>query len=134
MKWLLDTNTCIGFLSARAPLVEERLRRARPSDVALCSIVKAELLFGARNSARTAENLARLATFFGPLRSLPFDDRAAEQAGLVRFALGSVGTPIGPNDLLIAAIALSRGLVLVTHNVKEFERVPGLRVEDWEAP
>ncbi len=133
MKYLLDTNTCIAYLTGRSSKVEERLKREAPADVALCSIVKSELLFGARKSAKVTENLARLEVFFGPFPSLPFDDHAADLAAHARAELEKAGTPIGPNDLLIAAIARSHGLVVVTRNVREFARVPGLHVEDWSA-
>jgi tRNA(fMet)-specific endonuclease VapC len=99
----------------------------------MCTIVKAELLFGARKSAKPERNLAALATFFTPFRCLPFDDAAADAYGLVRAELEQRGTPIGPNDLLIASIALSCGLRLVTSNAREFARVPGLAIEDWSA-
>jgi tRNA(fMet)-specific endonuclease VapC len=133
VTWLLDTNACIGFLSGRAQRVLARIREADPADLRLCSIVKAELLFGARKSARPSENLARLGAFFAPFQSLPLDDRAADHAGRIRAALQADGTPIGPNDLLIASIALAQDLTLVTHNLSEFGRVQGLRIEDWEA-
>jgi tRNA(fMet)-specific endonuclease VapC len=94
--------------------------------------VKAELLYGARHSQRVAENLNILARFFAPFVSLPFNDRCAEQYGQIRAGLVQAGTLIGPNDLLIAAIARAYELTLVTHNVEEFGRVNGLRLEDWE--
>jgi tRNA(fMet)-specific endonuclease VapC len=130
---LLDTNVCIRFLTGRSPAVVSRLRRLDARDVRLCSVVKAELLHGARKSARPAENLRLLAEFFAPFASLPFDDQSAERYGVVRAELERLGTPIGPNDLLIAAIALAHDAVLVTHDVDEFGRVPSLRLEDWES-
>jgi tRNA(fMet)-specific endonuclease VapC len=133
VTFLLDTNTCIAVLSARQPRVAERMRSYRPADLCLCSVVKAELSFGALKSARAAVNLSRLEVFFGLLVSLPFDDRAAEHAARVRLALERRGTPIGPNDLLIAATALAHGLTLVTHNTREFSRVDGLQIQDWES-
>ncbi len=131
MKVLLDTNTCIVYLTRRSSKVEEHLKQAVPADIALCSIVKSELLFGAHKSARSAENLARLEIFFRPFASLPFDDPAAEVAGQLRAELEKAGTPIGPNDLLIGAIALTRGLTVITRNTREFGRIPGLHLEDW---
>lgn len=131
MRFLLDTNTCIAYLTGRSGKVEERFKQTSPADTALCSIVKSELLFGARKSAKVAENLARLETFFRPFTSLPFDDHAAELAAHVRAELDKAGTPIGPNDLLIGSIALVHGLTLITHNTREFIRIAGLRVEDW---
>lgn len=109
-----------------------RLRRRRPSEVALSSIVKAELLAGARKSGRVEANLALLTEFFAPFVSLPFDDLAAEHFGILRADLERSGTPIGAYDLMIAATALAHDLVLVSHNTREFARVPGLRLEDWE--
>jgi tRNA(fMet)-specific endonuclease VapC len=78
-----------------------------------------------------AENLAKLEVFLSPFESLPFDDQAADWYGSIRAILRAQGTPIGPNDLMIAAIALSRGLALATRNAAEFARVPGLRVAHW---
>lgn len=96
-------------------------------------MVKAELLHGARRSSRVAENLRLLQRFFAPFPSLPFDDRCAEQYGLIRAELEREGRLIGPYDLMIAAIARTHDLVLVTHNAAEFARVAGLAIEDWEA-
>jgi tRNA(fMet)-specific endonuclease VapC len=97
----------------------------------LCSIVKAELLFGARASGRVAENLRSLAKLFEHFPSLPFDDEAATRYGELRAELRREGTPIGPNDMLIAAIALVHSAAIVTRNVREFERVPELEVVRW---
>ncbi|MBN2574117.1 MAG: type II toxin-antitoxin system VapC family toxin [Deltaproteobacteria bacterium] len=132
MAFLLDTNVCIGILTGRSPQAVERLRRLSPSDVRVASVVRAELLFGARNSSRVEGNLALLATFLAPFASVPFDDMAADYYGRIRADLHRAGEIIGPNDMLIAATALAHDLVLVTRNVKEFGRVPGLRWVDWE--
>ncbi len=94
--------------------------------------MKAELLFGARKSAKSAANLALLGRFFSTFESYPFDDQCAEHYGVIRAELARAGTPIGPNDLLIASVARTHDVTLVTHNVDEFIRVAGLRVEDWE--
>ena len=104
-----------------------------PSDIRLCSVVKAELLYGARKSARVSANLERLSQFFATLESLPFDDAAAEHYGLLRTHLESAGTPIGALDMMIAATALAAGATLVTRNQREFHRVAGLSVETWSA-
>jgi tRNA(fMet)-specific endonuclease VapC len=132
--FLLDTNACIRILNGSSPAVAARLQTTSPSEVRLCAVVKAELLYGARKSVRVDDNLRLLQRFFSPLVSLPFDDRCAEEAGLIRLDLERSGRPIGPNDLLIAATARVNDLVLVTHNRREFERIPGLRIDDWEAP
>jgi tRNA(fMet)-specific endonuclease VapC len=132
--FLLDTNVCIRILNGSSPPVAARLQATNPAEVRLCSVVKAELLYGARKSKRVDDNLRLLRRFFMPFVSLPFDDRCAEEAGLIRLDLVRSGRPIGPNDLLIAASARAHDLVLVTHNGREFGRIVGLRVEDWESP
>lgn len=130
--YLLDTNACIRILNDSSSRLVERLRGHRPSELRLCSVVKAELMFGARKSLDPARNLRVLNRFFEPLVSLPLDDVGAEAYGSIRFELERSGLPIGANDLLIAAIAVAHQAVLVTHNVREFARVPGLTLEDWE--
>ena len=131
MTFLLDTNICIAFLNHDDARVKERLRDLRPEDVELCSVVKAELLYGARKSARVAENLRRVESFCRIFASRPFDDGAAEHYAVLRLQLQRDGTPIGANDMLIAAIALAADCTLVTRNVREFARVAGLRVDSW---
>lgn len=132
--FLLDTNVCIGLLNQRQPDLIQKFQAQRPEEIALCSIVKSELLYGARHSRQVEANLRLLEKFFQPLPSLPFDDRCAAEAGLIRADLATQGTPIGPNDLLIAATARAYDVVLVTHNTREFARITGLRLVDWEAP
>ena len=132
MPFLLDTNICIGILTGRSPKAIEKLHQLAPTEVRICSAVRAELQFGARNSSRVEANLSLLETFLSPFTSVAFDDGAANYYGRIRADLHRAGKLIGPNDLLIAAMALANDLVLVTHNVKEFGRVPGLRWEDWE--
>ncbi len=128
----LDSNVCIHLLNERHPAIEQKIRSRSPSEIAVCSIVKAELLFGARNSQRIEANLQRLHLFFAPLVSLPFDDRCADEYGLIRADLATQGRLIGPNDMLIAAVARACNAVLVTHNTSEFCRIPGLMLDDWE--
>ena len=132
MKYLLDTNACIKYLTQRSPPIVARVRNTKPTDIALCSVVKSELLYGAYKSQRVEQNLQSLEKFFGPFQSLPFGDGAAAAAGEIRATLEQRGTPIGPNDLLIAATALANGLTLVTHNTEEFARIDGLSLDDWE--
>jgi tRNA(fMet)-specific endonuclease VapC len=131
--YLLDTNACIRILNGSSALLTERLRVVPRSSVRLSSVVKAELLYGARRSGRVAENVRLLERFFDTIASLPFDDRCAEEYGLLREELDRAGTPIGPNDLFIAATARAHNAILVTHNVREFARVADLRLEDWES-
>lgn len=128
---LLDTDICIHLLNAREPALVERFRAHSPAELALCSVVRAELLWGARNSQRVDENLERVRLFAGPLTSLAFNDDCAEHYAVIRVALSARGTPIGPNDTLIAAIALATNAVLVTRNQREFQRVENLPVESW---
>jgi tRNA(fMet)-specific endonuclease VapC len=132
MIYLLDTNVCIHLLNQRQPKVIDHFRQHNPASIALCSVVKAELFYGAQRSQRREANLQTLRTFFAPLASLTFDDAAAEHYGQIRADLLAQGQPIGPNDFLIAAIARAHDATLVTHNTAEFSRVPGLRLEDWE--
>lgn len=129
--FLLDTNTCIFFLNGSSEPVKENMKKHNPEQIVLCSVVKAELLFGAVKSAKANDNLQRLQTFFQPFRSFYFDDAAAEVYGRIRSALEKQGKAIGPNDLMIASIAASRRLTLVTNNVREFNRIENLEIEDW---
>ncbi len=130
--YLLDTNACIRILNGSSNTLVARLSRHTPQDIYLCAVVKAELLFGAHRSARPAENLRLLSRFFEPFISLPFDDRCADVYGRVHSDLERAGTPIGPNDLIIAATAVTYRLTLVTANTREFGRVIGLALENWE--
>jgi tRNA(fMet)-specific endonuclease VapC len=132
MIYLLDTNVCIHLLNEKHPTIQQRFRSYTPADIVLCSVVKAELLYGARRSKRMEANLQLLKAFFAPLQSLPFDDECAEHYGQIHADLLSLGKPIGPNDTLIAAIARAPDATLITHNTGEFSRVAGLRMEDWE--
>jgi tRNA(fMet)-specific endonuclease VapC len=132
VTYLLDTNVCIRFLNGLAPSVLQRLQALQPVEVVVCSVVKAELFYGAQRSRDPARSLAVQIRFLQPYHSLPFDDAAADIAGSLRAQLAEKGTPIGPYDLQIAAIALANRCTLVTHNVREFGRVPNLAIEDWE--
>jgi tRNA(fMet)-specific endonuclease VapC len=130
--YLLDTNVIVIYLNQRSLVLRERLEAKAPEDIAVCSAVKFELFYGAMRSGNPKRNLARQQEFLNLFVSLPLDDLAATKAGEIRANLAALGTPIGPYDLLIAAIAIVNNLTLVTHNTREFERVSELRVEDWE--
>ena len=132
MSYLLDSNVCIHLLNGRHPQLIERFHNHTQQEIVLCSMVKAELLRGALRSQRVELNLQRLNTFFEPLLSLSFDDHSAEHYARIGADLLQQGTPIGANDLVIAAIARAHDATLVTHNTGEFSRVAGLRLEDWE--
>ena len=132
MIYLLDTNTCIGYINRRSLSIYQHFLAVSADDVCICDIVKFELYYGAYKSSRTAENLQNLSDFFVDLISLSFDGKAAQICGQLRAKLQASGTPIGVYDLQIAAIALANSLILVTHNTREFSRIEGLRLEDWE--
>ena len=131
--YLLDSNVCIHLLNKKNTKIEQNFRSHSPEEIFLCSMVKAELLYGARHSQRVSSNLERLKLFFAPLQSMPFDDQCAEEYGLIRAILASQGYIIGPNDMIIAAIARANDATLITHNIREFSCVPNLKLEDWEA-
>jgi tRNA(fMet)-specific endonuclease VapC len=135
VKYLLDTNTCIHYLrhGADSPIAA-RLAGVPQGEVALCSVVVAELLYGALRSRDKAKNLADVRRFAAGFPSVPFGDLAAEEYATVKADLAARGMLIGPNDLLIAAIALVHRLTLLTHNTAEFRRVASLTLEDWLAP
>lgn len=130
MSYLLDTNVVIALLNGSRPIVGAKVRGQAVSDILLSSIVLHELRFGAFKSARQVANLARLDALRFPI--VPFDETDASEAGRIRAALHRLGTPIGPYDVLIAGQALARDLVLVTRNTREFSRIVGLKIEDWE--
>ncbi|GAB4296055.1 MAG: type II toxin-antitoxin system VapC family toxin [Oscillatoriaceae cyanobacterium] len=133
MPYLLDTNTCINYINRRNINVYHHLMALSPEDVYICDVVKFELYYGAYSSSRTTENLENLRKFFGDFISLPFNGEAAAICGRLRAQLKALGTPIGAYDLQIAAIALAHNMTLVTHNTREFSRVTGLALVDWEA-
>lgn len=132
MKYLLDTNTCIRHLNRRSETIVRMLASLPAEEIAVCSVVKAELFYGGRPSNQPERTLARQRMFLDRFVSLPFDDRAADAYGVIRAQLEAKGTPIGPNDLMIAAIAAANDLILVTNNTREFSRVPGLQIVDWQ--
>ena len=134
MIYLLDTNACIVYLNRRVSSVRQRLENLSPQDVAVCSIVKAELFYGAMKSNNPERSLAKQQEFLNQFVSLPFDDQAAMIYSRIRAQLEALGTPIGAYDMQIAAIAIANNLILVTHNTREFRRVLRLRFEDWELP
>ena len=129
MKFLLDSNAVIAILRGD-PGFLERLCRHQPQDFGVPAIVAHELFYGAYKAQRRAQNLARVEAL--QFEVVEFDREDARQAGEIRAQLAASGTPIGPYDVLIAGQALARGLTLVTHNTREFERIPGLTCEDWE--
>lgn len=132
MIYLLDTNTCIRFINGRAPNIRTRLMAVGDQAVVMSAIVKAEMYAGSAKSQTPERSREIQEEFFRRFVSLPFDDATARFYGDIRAHLEKQGTPIGGNDLLIAATALAHDLVLVTHNLREFGRIPDLKLEDWE--
>ncbi len=134
MIYLLDTNTCIGWLRNTEPKIIARIQQENPADLVLCSVVVGELVYGAERAGpiHHVANLNRVGQLRAQFVSLPFDDIAAEEYGKLRAYLAANGKLIGPNDLMIAAIALANRVTLITHNTSEFQRVPGLLLEDWQ--
>ncbi|WP_018465820.1 type II toxin-antitoxin system VapC family toxin [Calidithermus timidus] len=128
--YLLDTNAWIGYLKGRPAIVE---RVQREPKLAISTISLGELYYGARKSQRVEANLRRIDVLRSEVEVYEVNGMAAELYGLIRADLERQGSPIAPNDLWIAAIARANDAVLVSHNVGEFSRVVGLRLEDWEA-
>lgn len=130
MKFLPDTNAFIAVMK-QDPKIIDRVQKKSPADFGMSSIVRFELLYGAFKSERVEANVARVEAF--RFEVLEFDTEDAVEAGRIRALLAKQGTPIGPYDVMIAGQARARGLTLITHNTKEFSRVPGLSMEDWLA-
>ena len=120
MKYLLDTNICIQYLNKRSETIIEHLLQAGRNNVAICSVVKAELYLGAQKSEYIEKTLLKIESFISFLHSYSFDDIAAKEYGIIRATLEMSGNIIGPNDLMIASIAKANNLKLVTNNTKEF--------------
>lgn len=132
MMFLLDTNVCIRYLQGRLPAIRDAIHARQPQNMIICSVVRAELFYGAMKSQFPEETLLKQRNFIDRFPTLAFDDSAAIIFGRIRADLHRLGSPIGPYDLQIAAIALANNLTLVTHNNREFARVDGLRLVDWE--
>jgi len=131
MKYLLDTNICIYIVKRKPAEVFQRFNLFDPGDICISSITYAELQYGVHKSSNPTRNEQALIQFVTPLEILDFDYKAAREYGYVRSGLEKEGTPIGPLDTLIAAHCISLDLVLVTNNLKEFQRIPRLKIENW---
>jgi tRNA(fMet)-specific endonuclease VapC len=131
MVLLLDTDVCIHLIRERPPTILERFDEYAVGDIGISAITLAELEYGVSKSSKPAKNRQALDQFIAPLRVSDFDRAATAAYGKLRATLDRKGQMIGGMDLLIAAHALSLNVRLVTHNVREFARVPGLRVETW---
>ena len=133
MTYLLDTDICIYILKNRFVGLVKKLRRVGIENVGISAITVAELEYGVLNSDRSGESRTKLYEFMIPFAFIDFDLNAARHYGKIRKELQDLGQPIGPMDTMIAAIAMTNGTTLVTNNVKEFGKVPGLKTENWIA-
>lgn len=134
MRYLLDTNICIVIIRKKSPLVLQKLTQQTITDMFLSTLTVAELQYGVHKSADLVKNQQALDQFLIPFSLVDFDFQAAQEYGKIRAYLEGQGTPIGSIDLLLAAQAIAYNLIMVTNNVKEFSRVPGLQIEDWTKP
>lgn len=131
MKYMLDTNICIYLIKQQPREVIEKFQGIALGEIAISTVTVAEMMYGVRKSQYKEKNKAALQAFLAPLEMVAFDFAAAQQYGVVRAYLEKIGKPIGAYDLMIAAHALSLGVVLVTNNEQEFQRIPDLIVENW---
>ncbi len=131
MKYMLDTNICIYAIKNKPEKVFSRLQNKLPEELCLSAITLAELMHGVEKSAYPSKNYTALLKFISILTVLAFDDDAAQEYGKICAYLQKQGTPIGTMDMLIAGHARSLNLILVTNNVREFQRVPNLKIENW---
>jgi tRNA(fMet)-specific endonuclease VapC len=130
LKYMLDTNIVIYTIKNRPDQVRKVFKQ-HESQMCISAVTKGELVYGAERSSQPERNLADIEGLIARLEVAPFEDHASEHFGQLRAELYRIGKPIGPYDMMIAGHARSMGLILVTNNMKEFERVPGLRVENW---
>jgi tRNA(fMet)-specific endonuclease VapC len=131
MHYMLDTNVCIYIIKKKPAHVLKRFQRSRISDIGISSITLSELVYGSVKSSKPEQNHLALAQFAAPLEILSYDHSASQFYGHIRYHLEKRGTPVGALDMLIAAHALSAGCILVTNNEREFQRIPGLKIENW---
>jgi len=132
MKYSLDTNACIRAINRRSLAIRRKILSVPTRDIIVCSIVRGELAYGAAKSQTPGASAAKQQKFLKPYATLPFDDQAAQEYGRIRAHLTAAGTPIGAYDMQIAAIAVVHGLIVITHNTKEYNRIPWVEIEDWE--
>ncbi len=131
--YLLDTNICAYFMSRKYPSVTAKFREHEPSDLAISSIVAGELAYGVENSTRVEQNRRNLELFLSKMTVLAWDEAVIWHFGVHKTRLKKAGTRIGELDLLIGCQALALNAVLVTNNTREFERIEGLKLENWIA-
>jgi tRNA(fMet)-specific endonuclease VapC len=131
MRYMLDTNICIYIIKAKPMKVLKKLRTFDISDIVISAITHSELEYGVTKSGQQKKNSEALKKFLSPFEIVPYDSKAAEIYGKIRTTLEKKGAPVGAMDTLIGAHAQSIPVTLVTNNLKEFRRIPGLRVENW---
>lgn len=129
--YLLDTNICIYAMKGLYPHIAEKMLTIRPEQIKLSSVTVLELEYGAAKSKWGERSREAMRAFLAAFDVLPFTYKDARQCGLLRARLAASGTPIGAYDIMIAAQGIARGLTVVTHNISEFQRVPGIHLEDW---
>jgi tRNA(fMet)-specific endonuclease VapC len=129
-EYMLDTNICIYVMKNHPAELRQRFNRLA-EQLCISSITLAELYYGAEKSARAPENVEAVDEFVSRLDVLAFSSKAAKHYGQIRADLERAGTPVGAHDMLIGAHARAEGLILVTNNLREFTRMPGLRAENW---
>ena len=133
LKYLLDTNIVIYTMKNRPQIVKERFIRHH-GQMGISTVTLGELVFGAEHSRQVERNLADIEAMAARLEVMPFDEKAAYHFGRIRSELYRTGLPIGPYDMMVAGHARAYGLKVVTNNTKEFQRIPGLLVENWIVP
>ena len=133
MKYMLDTNICIYVIKEKPESVIRKFLKNNPEEMCISSITYAELLYGVEKSKAIQKNRIALSHFLSPIKILEFNDYAAQEYGQIRADLEQKGMPIGSMDMLIAGHAKAEDLILVTNNTKEFQRVAGLKLENWAA-
>ena len=131
MKYFLDTNICIFLINGKYPGLNKYFLTRNPSEIFIPSIVLSELVYCIQKSVHSEKNFSKLNVFMSEIETVPFGDKAAFMAGQIRADLDRSGTPIGGNDILIAATTLVSQGVLVTNNTREFSQIKGLALEDW---
>ncbi len=131
MNYYLDTNICIYFLKGTNEKIANKIKTISPDKIKIPSIVKAELLHGARKSSLIEDNLKKINAFLEPYEIIEFGDEASVYYSITRSNLEKAGEPIGPNDLIISSTVMAQGGILVTNNIREFSKVEGLLIENW---
>jgi tRNA(fMet)-specific endonuclease VapC len=133
MKYLLDTNTCIHYINGRSVSIRKRLAATPLIDVGVSIITRAELFYGSAKSQTPERSRQKQLEFLQTIQTVHFGEGCDIAYGDIRAYLETNGLPIGANDLLIAATAIAHNLIIVTHNTREFGRIPAIQIEDWEA-